>query len=803
MREPPPAQLAALLQRLGLATERDFESVEATVDRMAGDLPRFESVWIGALRQARILSHFQAAEIHAGRGEALKVGRYVLCHPVQECGYMAVYRGEERQTREVLRLAVFSAQPDNQNAIQAKLETLVAVGKTLSYSGGLIAAAGSDGPRHWAASPWVEGTSLADFVLHHGRFPPQAVMEIARAMLGELAALETAGLVHGDIRLQNILVATDGEVRVPHGGLRGAIRPYEGVSSRDLAPDACGTLAPERVTGGTPPTAASDLFACGCVWWHILCGRPPLGGGDTLARLRAAQAATINDLHQWVADVPGVLVEAIHDCLQKDPRRRPKSMADLAQRLGPLRRHGRQAIARCLAAAARPRAPWLRSKPTQGKKPARPHRLTVAALALLAAVAVAWPLWVAHNRPQAVETGSVDTNPKRQRGNDLGSSLTLRVSVDQKGERHIASPRESSPRPTVDSAVTPAGYSDASGTAILAASSPHGLQARASADQELRLPTDRPVRGEMLNLKPGQRVRAQGGRARVVVPREGLAVQANRVSFENVDFVSEERIDLRAIGNEASPALIRLLAAECDFAGCSFQSANGSPELSAAIIWQHASAERPAAVSLPSGRIHLKNCVFRRVGVGVESHVQGAIDLEIVNSLHLGPGPMVRLTHSPAADEPLRIRLSQVTLREADALLDCRCTNLRDASGEISIEASGCILAPRAQATLLRLTADVFPESLLHEMKWTGQGSVLAGKVVFGRWNGRDGTRQTIDDATISIAGLVRGEVEFAGKCDGDPASSRIVDCQAPLQDSESAGAATRDLPPEIKADGR
>ena len=66
MRELPPDRLIALLTQLGLATERDFERVEATVHHLAGNLPRFESVWIDALRQARILTHFQAAEIHAG-----------------------------------------------------------------------------------------------------------------------------------------------------------------------------------------------------------------------------------------------------------------------------------------------------------------------------------------------------------------------------------------------------------------------------------------------------------------------------------------------------------------------------------------------------------------------------------------------------------------------------------------------------------------------------------------------------------------------------------------------------------------
>jgi hypothetical protein len=831
MRESPPAQLASLLKRLGLATDRDLQSVESTVHRMAGDLPRFESIWVDALRQTRILTHFQAAEIHAGRGEALQVARYVLCHSVEECGYATIYRAQDRESREIVRLAVFSSPSHDPNELLLQLEKLVVAGKGLPRSTGAIEAGGLDGRRFWASSPWVEGTSLADLVLHHGRFPPGVVLEIARAMLGELVALEAAGLVHGDIRTQNVLITRDGEVHIPHPGLRGVVRPYEGISHHDLAPDACSTLAPERVTAGAPPSAASDLFACGCVWWHTLCGRPPLGGGDTMARLRAAQAAAIDDLHQWVADVPGALVAAIGDCLQKDPRKRPKSMADLTRRLGSLRRHGRQAIARCLVAAARPCAPWLQSKRAPGSKPAHPHRFTAAALAILAAAAVVWPLWVAQNKPQGA--GGVPA----QRVGEQGAAGRIAPSADAApreppSTHHAERGEYNSPRSVADPAVTPAGYTAAANSPSDYHSARRDgppapsslLPALCNRREELRLPSDRPVRGESLRFKPGQRVRAQSGRARIVVPLQGLAVQADRVSFENIDFVADETshertvradfaadavgsglnedkaADGRAIGEEAAGMLIRLLAAECEFTGCSFQSAGGSPELRAAIVWQHAAAQRAAAIALPSGRICMKNCVFRRVGVGVESRVHGAIALEIVNSLHLGPGPMIRLTHAPAADEPVRINLSQVTLREADALLECRCVDLRDPSGEINIEASGCVLAPRAQAALLLLRSDSFPTPLLHEMKWTGQGSVVAGQVVFGRLCGRDGSRQTIDDATISIAGLVRGEVEFAGRFDGEPANSQVVNCQAPLQDSDSAGVAARTLPPEVKS---
>ena len=190
--------------------------------------------------------------------------------------------------------------------------------------------------------------------------------------------------------------------------------------------------------------------------------------------------------------------------------------------------------------------------------------------------------------------------------------------------------------------------------------------------------------------------------------------------------------------------MIRLLAAECEFVGCSFQSASGSPELSAAIVWQHVSAQRPAAVGLPSGRIRMKDCVFRRVGVGIESRVHGAIALEIVNSLHLGPGPMIRLTHAPAADEPVSINLSQVTLREADALLDCRGVDLHDPCGRD--QHRGLRLRPgaRAQAALLLLTSDAFPGAAVArgEVDGPGIGSRRASRL----WPMVSSRRRPADD---------------------------------------------------------
>jgi hypothetical protein len=156
----------------------------------------------------------------------------------------------------------------------------------------------------------------------------------------------------------------------------------------------------------------------------------------------------------------------------------------------------------------------------------------------------------------------------------------------------------------------------------------------------------------------------------------------------------------------------------------------------------------------------------------------------------------------PAADEPLRIGLSQVTLRDAAALveLDCLASSRDTPLGEICIDATGCVLAPRDNRSLLLVASDRPPVELLRGLKWTGQGSVLTPRGEFARWLRPDSSTEVMDDTAISISGLVRGHVDFAGPVSGRPSDSRVLECQAPLPDSESPGANTARLPADAEA---
>ncbi len=335
--------------------------------RLAGDLPDFESVWVDALAQARVLTPYQAAEINAGRGNALLHGPYLVMRPIGGPQFAECYAARHLDTRRQVRLYVIRQPQRDLAETIAALGELTAKSEPLRSTGAAVVDDfGSVGQTVWATCETVEGTSAADWLVENGRFPAHAVWQIARQLVATLAELETQQIVHGDLCVGSLLLQDTGQVILPAPGLRGIVRPQEGYSFHELRPEAYDCLSPERIADGSPPTVASDIYAGGCLWWHLLTGRPPFAGGNSLAKLRAVHTGRRLDLGQFAAELPAVLSETIAACVAREPEQRPRSFAELAERLGPPSRAGASLVA---SVVRRPVSPWptVRRHPRRGK----------------------------------------------------------------------------------------------------------------------------------------------------------------------------------------------------------------------------------------------------------------------------------------------------------------------------------------------------------------------------------------------------------------------------------------------------
>ncbi|HUY89333.1 MAG TPA: hypothetical protein VMV10_11410 [Pirellulales bacterium] len=763
MKEQPPQGLVDLLARLGLAREEQVRAVGGRVRRLVRDLPAFESVWVDAMAQARILTPYQAVEINAGRGSGLLVGRSAIHEPLRSPGYARVYRAWDLESRRWVRLTLFEVAAHDAAELYRRLKTLVRLSAKLPPECRLlpVVAHGAEGDTMWTVARDVRGQTAAEWMTRHGRFPPAAVADIARQMLAALVVCEQGGIVHGGLNAGQLWLDAQGQVWLPEPGLRPAVRPEEGFGHAELPPEAFDGLAPERVATGGPADRAGDLYACGCLWWQLQAGRPAIPGATGLAKVRAAQTAKIADIRSIAPDVDAALAEAIAQSTCREPQGRPGSFQAILEHLGAGSRRGRRELVQAVRRfgySFRLSSPIAAVSAQRSRFGAR----AVVAAGLLAALAVGvWPLTAAWlnraNRPAAEPAG-------------ISQLAVLPGGAVEPGriqpDRVERTDRTTSPRADV----------------VQASWTPP--------ENVLELASNQPQRLAELALSAGQTVRGRGGRRpRVIVPPGGLEIDVEDVRFENVDFMGGPP---EATSKSRLPTIIRLRALRASFVGCSFQSAAGgnsrAQQLPAAVEWLGRPAADGAELELPTGSLSLERCVFHRVSSAVRCRGDAALSFELSQVLHLGPGPLLVLEAAPQADEPVSLVMSHLTLRGAAGLMECRYGELDDAVGRIAIQASNCAFVPAEGKGLFLFRGDSAPGPLVEQLAWSGQGSVLARDAPLALWEAAQGRVLAAAEESIQVAGLVRTDVGFAGEADEGPGASRIVRWQVPLASTDPPG---------------
>jgi hypothetical protein len=316
----------------------------------------------------------------------------------------------------------------------------------------------------------------------------------------------------------------------------------------------------------------------------------------------------------------------------------------------------------------------------------------------------------------------------------------------------------------------------------------------------LELSTDRPVRSALLQLKAGQTVRGtDGGRPLIFVPEGGLRVDVENVRFERVDFVWYDAPHSEALdaSDGPSPVIIAAAARRVEFRGCSFQSRANTGVPVVAVRWSGASArgtEEFAGVPADGGELTLADCVFDRVDAAIEWVGHGVATIDAANVLHLGPGPLLRLTGCPEGAESINMSLQHVTLRGPGAAIECRYTDLVDPAGALVISATDSALAIDRDGSLLVFEGPQRPTALLRSLQWSGQGSLVAPGVTVAVWRGPNAVVESLGDEEIDMAGLVRSRVQFVGPTEGGPAASRVTRWQVPLRSPDPPGAFADDL---------
>jgi eukaryotic-like serine/threonine-protein kinase len=184
--------------------------------------------------------------------------------------------------------------------------------------------------RPYIVMEYVEGESVADGLERRGRLTLAEAIDVGVQVCAGLEHAHAAGLVHRDVKPQNLLRRRDGTVKIADFGIA---KPAEGTALTD-AGNLFGTaayVAPERLSDRGDVTGAADIYSLGVVLYELITGRTPYPSDSLTELLRAQRARRPPPIS---IEPSGAAFEAlVLSCLSPDPQQRPSSAAVLAREL--------------------------------------------------------------------------------------------------------------------------------------------------------------------------------------------------------------------------------------------------------------------------------------------------------------------------------------------------------------------------------------------------------------------------------------------------------------------------------------
>jgi len=191
---------------------------------------------------------------------------------------------------------------------------------------------GEQGGRQYIVFEYIEGENLKELVVRKGRLEVRQALEIAIEVARALGFAHEHGIVHRDVKPQNVLMNGDGRPKVTDFGIARLVEMDQGVTQTGTVLGTSNYIAPEQASGKRVEQR-SDIYSLGVVLYEMLTGELPFPGEGFVA----VALKHVNDPPPSVLDVRGDIplrvAEAVDRALEKDPERRFPTMDDFAAEL--------------------------------------------------------------------------------------------------------------------------------------------------------------------------------------------------------------------------------------------------------------------------------------------------------------------------------------------------------------------------------------------------------------------------------------------------------------------------------------
>ena len=258
--------------------------------------------------------------------------RYELVEFVGKGGMALVYRAIDRRTGHSVAVKILRPEYNQDAEFSSRFEREAMAASKMSHHNIVnLLDVGQDDNMRYLVMEYVKGRTLKEVIRQKGALPPTVAAQIGIRILSALQHAHKNGIIHRDIKPQNILVHSDGLIKVADFGIA-RVAGSNTLTTNDSVMGSVHYFSPEQAKN-EPVTAASDLYSVGVVLYEMLTGKPPFDGETPIAVAMqhiGGKAVPISELNPAV---PPAMERVVEKAMDKRPERRYQSALEMAQDL--------------------------------------------------------------------------------------------------------------------------------------------------------------------------------------------------------------------------------------------------------------------------------------------------------------------------------------------------------------------------------------------------------------------------------------------------------------------------------------